>query len=205
MKSYLIKLSTLGFVGLCILGCATTRTGISVLEGPKEYPSWVDKPDAKSTKTHKAFCGESRKHYDRVDAIRFARENAMSKALQDIWGVLIKQRVKKVFEDAGLSGDLIPTDIANIGEDKWKAEGIVKGDEIEVCAQRIEERDPSGETKVYWRAYALFLFDRNMAKQALEEALSESKKSALDETKRKQLEKGFELIDKIGDKLGKEW
>ncbi len=199
MKNHLIRLSVLGFVGLFVLisGCATTRTRISILEGPKEWPNWVDKADAKSTKTHKAFSGESLKHATRQSAKEHAEKEAKYKAVDAMWGEMIDKAAKDGFAKGGLETDIIAKEIGEKMKAERKAKGIVRGDFVDYCVQRVQDVDETGASQVYWRAATLYMVDRNLVKEYLEEALNESKKAALDETRRKQIERGLELIDKI--------
>ena len=194
-------------VGLCVLaaGCVTTqgvrgpKTQRYVIGGipDKDLPKWIKNPDEKSTKTQKAFCGKSEKHPSEGIATKFARENAKRQALEDLWGDFIEKKAKKTFVDQGYPEDIITTEIANKQREEWEAAGIVKGDQVEVCSQRIEETLPDSETKVYWQVWVLYMVDRDIAKKALEETLKKAKDSATNAERKAKIDRALELTDKL--------
>jgi len=205
MKSYLIKLSTLGFVGLCILvsGCATGKqikgptAATFVIEGPKELPGWVKNPASRSTKEAKAFGGQSIGLWaSERSAIDSAMTEAKRAAVHFFWGEMIDTQVKAASAKGGVDTGVLYTQEAEKMKEVRKAQGIVRGERGDYVSQRVEEVDVDGSRKAGWRAWVIYMVPKSAMSEYAKEFMKDISANEKDENARKQIDSAISFIDK---------
>ena len=205
MESYLIKLSTLGFVGLCVLvsGCATgTRakgptSATFVIEGPKELPDWVKNPNSKSTKEAKAFIGQSIGLWaSERSAIDSAMTDAKRAAVHFLWGEMIETQVKAASAKGGVDTGVLYTQEAEKMKEVRKAQGIVRGERGDYVSQRVEEVDTDGSRKAGWRARVIYMVPKSAMSEYAKEFMRDVSANEKDEKARQQVKDAVSFIDK---------
>ncbi len=199
MKNRITFILCLAFLSqLLIISCGSQKM---LTEGQErkltkgDPPEWVYNYKIKNTKDKRAVVGVS-KNYAMVSS---ARSDAILQAQKEAITLIsstITRKIREALASSEATTEIVDEAATKNDVTELFTQGVFEGEVDQFYIEKYEKM-VGGTTKYYYRAYALLLYPRDLAKISAQKVLATQMKKESDEKKKKLIQRAEELVDQM--------